>query len=390
MSIVLHDLYQELAERFGVRLLAGKSGLQHEVTWPYLLEDINNTQLLRGHELIITTGMSLSSAAWLSQLIEQLHAKQAAALLLNTGKYIREEDITPALIELCDSLELPLFTVPWHVHLADIMQEGFARIFHSGVESDDLTGYFRNALFYPAQTEQYLPALLEHGFHEEARYQAIVMLFPASPDTDGQPLELLTVQIKSTLNYYSTSYHLFKDQQHLLLLLHQTSDDAVAQCIQALDAMRRTDIPSDFYIAAGRAVQRLSQLHLSYRQALEALRDGRAHKRFLTMFQALGVTQLLYGIEDLELLRAYCLDLIGPLTSYDARHHTNLSTVLWHYLRFDCSIQQVAQEMYTHRNTINYRIQKIKSILQTDLKDPQWRFECLLAFKAWHYLQERK
>ena len=36
--------------------------------------------------------------------------------------------------------------------------------------------------------------------------------------------------------------------------------------------------------------------------------------------------------------------------------------------------------MYTHRNTINYRIRKIKEILNSEIETPEERFQYQLAF----------
>ena len=48
-------------------------------------------------------------------------------------------------------------------------------------------------------------------------------------------------------------------------------------------------------------------------------------------------------------------------------HHTEYLKVLRMYIETDCAIQEIANAMYTHRNTINYRIGKIKEILGKDL-----------------------
>jgi DNA-binding PucR family transcriptional regulator len=40
----------------------------------------------------------------------------------------------------------------------------------------------------------------------------------------------------------------------------------------------------------------------------------------------------------------------------------------------------VAEERYTHRNTINYRIQKIKKIIGCDLKNTEELFPYQVAF----------
>ncbi|WP_243145485.1 helix-turn-helix domain-containing protein, partial [Clostridium neonatale] len=54
------------------------------------------------------------------------------------------------------------------------------------------------------------------------------------------------------------------------------------------------------------------------------------------------------------------------------------------YINNNSSIQAVSEKTFTHRNTINYRIKKIKEILNTDLNNPKDKFNYMLAF----YIEE--
>ena len=59
--------------------------------------------------------------------------------------------------------------------------------------------------------------------------------------------------------------------------------------------------------------------------------------------------------------------MLGALVKYDARNHTDYLEVLYRYLSAECSVQQTAEQMQVHRNTINYKLRQIREILQTDL-----------------------
>ena len=62
MALTLKDMYSLDNNKFALTLYAGEKGLHNILTWVYLMEDIDNTDFLRGDELIITTasGKSLS------------------------------------------------------------------------------------------------------------------------------------------------------------------------------------------------------------------------------------------------------------------------------------------------------------------------------------------
>jgi len=53
---------------------------------------------------------------------------------------------------------------------------------------------------------------------------------------------------------------------------------------------------------------------------------------------------------------------------------------LFFYLKYNGSIQAIAKELFTHRNTIQYRMNKIKELLDCNLEDAKDRFNYQLAF----------
>ena len=72
-------------------------------------------------------------------------------------------------------------------------------------------------------------------------------------------------------------------------------------------------------------------------------------------------------------------DLLQPLLTYDAKHNSNYVEVLEKYLEYNGSIQAVAEAMYTHRNTIIYRVANIKKLLGTELDTTEERFQYQMA-----------
>ena len=73
-------------------------------------------------------------------------------------------------------------------------------------------------------------------------------------------------------------------------------------------------------------------------------------------------------------------DLLQPLLTYDAKHNSNYVEVLEKYLEYNGSIQAVAEAMYTHRNTIIYRVTNIKKLLGTELDTTEERFQYQMAY----------
>ena len=179
MAIQLQTFLQAAHARYGLRLLAGRGGLAHEFTWACLLEDIGNAGFLRGGELVITTGLAALQEHWLRDFVHALEGRQAAALILNTGKYLRESDITDEVRAFCEAHSFPLLLMPWQTHIADLMQEVCALLMEQAQKE--------------RRTEQLLCALLDDTAAPKPPAGETVL--PLYPGADGQPVLLTGRQL---------------------------------------------------------------------------------------------------------------------------------------------------------------------------------------------------
>ena len=81
----------------------------------------------------------------------------------------------------------------------------------------------------------------------------------------------------------------------------------------------------------------------------------------------MNVYKILMAVEDMDILKEYYDKTIRPLADYDQNNNTDLTATLRYYLKNNCSVKETADELFVHRNTINYKLKKIEDILQKDL-----------------------
>lgn len=75
---------------------------------------------------------------------------------------------------------------------------------------------------------------------------------------------------------------------------------------------------------------------------------------------------------------------LKQLKQYDLEKNINLYETLYQYLLHDGSVQAAAQAMHIHKNTFNYRMERIHSMLSIDLNDPLTR-----SYLRFSYLYEQ-
>ena len=392
------DFYQDAKARYGLRLIAGGAGVTREFNWVHLVEDIGNAGFLRGGELVITTGLASLQQDWLRDFLLALMRHQAAALILNTGKYIFEREIPAEVLALCEAQDFPLFVMPWQTHISDIMQEACAALMAAAQEN--------------ARREQLLAALLQRPqaqMREEWRHAtmlasgAVIYLTSAQlralrelEQQGGLPLpytltiftlepdapalqsraerERLLASWRRLLNADGAPYELFEQEGRLLLLRAAGAAPLPKTMLQ----------PPVIAVGESRAHDALAALPLAQREADGALLFGRAgHTEShspLWRFDELGIYQLLLSHGDTALLRAFAAAHLEPLYAYDAAHHTALAETLRAYLLTGGSPAKTAARTFTHRNTIGYRLQKIKELTGCELQTEEERLPFLLAY----------
>lgn len=121
MGFTIEDALRESKKRYKMTLLAGEEGCSNAMSWIQMVEDKTILQQLWGKELVVTTGLGFQSQEKLREFIEQLIKYHSVGLVINTGKYIF--DIDQDIIDYCDELSFPLLTVPWEIHIADMIKD---------------------------------------------------------------------------------------------------------------------------------------------------------------------------------------------------------------------------------------------------------------------------
>lgn len=141
-------------------------------------------------------------------------------------------------------------------------------------------------------------------------------------------------------------------------------------------------------VGVGERCESIADFPRSYRQAKLALRllavaewDDR-----VVRFDDLGVYRLLAGIEDMDEVDRFVKRWIGELLAYDRQRGTDLVRTLAHYLDRGGSYEATSAALIVHRNTLKYRLQRIRQITGLDLSDPETCFNLQLATRAWQTL----
>ena len=97
-------------------------------------------------------------------------------------------------------------------------------------------------------------------------------------------------------------------------------------------------------------------------------------------FDDLRIDDLLANVSDSQLLYSYRHPSVMELIRLDAKNDTSLALTLYEYLRNPIDPTTVARTLSIHKNTLYYRLDKIRDVFGCDIRDGQIVAEVMLTF----------
>jgi Sugar diacid utilization regulator len=144
-------------------------------------------------------------------------------------------------------------------------------------------------------------------------------------------------------------------------------------------------------VGVSRFIADLAGLHKAFEEALAALKVGRKLQGLGSVmhFEGVGSYKLLLSIweHDPEELRALYQETIDPVDRYDRQTASQLLLTLTTFFGNDENLSKTAQDLFAHRHTIRYRLQKIAELTGLSVFKSEDKERLSLGLKARSLLQ---
>ena len=212
--------------------------------------------------------------------------------------------------------------------------------------------------------------------HIENNVRRIVYLIETSIDKDMNVVEIVRNMFPSKTKDFVTAV-----DEHCIILVKElrekeTMEDVekiAASIVETLDA----ETESQTYIAIGTTVTDLKDVSRSFKEAKMALEVGRIFysDKQIVNYEQLGIGRLIYQL-PLPLCKMFIKEVLHGLTIDDFDEET-LATVS-KFFENNLNVSETSRKLFVHRNTLVYRLEKIKKITGLDLRE----FEDAIVFKV--------
>jgi sugar diacid utilization regulator len=166
-------------------------------------------------------------------------------------------------------------------------------------------------------------------------------------------------------------------------------DERLARAAAGLARELDDSLPG-FHLTTGRSRRCADPVDL-YRAGNEArlaVNVGEAEGRSPLAFEDTGAYRLLLPAmsEDPGELERFYAETVEPLVAYDDQYETDLVTTVEAYLDNDGNVAATAKQLFTHRHTIRYRLERVRELCGHDVSATEGREKLGLGLKAMRVL----
>ena len=204
----------------------------------------------------------------------------------------------------------------------------------------------------------------------------VVFLIKFGSNTETSPFDIIQNMFPNS----NQDYVISTGERDIVLVRELKPDTELAELEKTATEIVDT-LASEFYakisIGIGSPAENIKDISRSYREAQAALEVGHifdSDKRIVS-YENLGIGRLIYQL-PVTLCEIF-LNEVFQKGSIDALDRETLSTIQ-SFFENNLNVSETSRKMFVHRNTLVYRLDKIKKITGLDLRE----FENAITFKV--------
>lgn len=371
----------------GAKVVAGCNRLDRKVEYVTVMEVPDIKRWLKGNDFLITSFYSVrKSEEDQCRLIMDL-ADTCSCMAVKTGQYVSR--ISDKVKETADRCGLPILEIPFEKTYIDMIVSIMNLIFEEEGRTEILEKYVKDIIY-----ENYSDEILMtergrlFGFEVDKDYFAAVNLsfrkryIPT--EAERKSLRFLSQTLVQYLMRNDSVRGCYKISLEKGILLLLEGEDA-----------QKLENSIGYYLTEERIRKMWTMGHDKISCAVGPVRKGMKGIRdtYSLSYKAMHVGRKLYQNQILysyEKLQIFCA-LEEALMKEDGRLFTSilepvknqelLDTLMMYYM-CGTNLDQVAEKMYTHKNTVKYRLNRIQEQNKLDLRNPDDNFRIYLAVLA--------
>jgi purine catabolism regulator len=199
---------------------------------------------------------------------------------------------------------------------------------------------------------------------------------------------LLDLQLSESFVTYMLSQH---DKRITLLFMWETErkyEHKIHQVVDRIKEVMQLKSQMGYTLGVGRLYKQIENVVLSLKDAQKAIElKGILGEEESVFFDDMGIFKILCQDHLKEELLSFYKITLKNLVDYDKKRDTHLIDTLESYFEANGNLRKMSEDLYTHYNTILYRMNRIEEITEKKLGLEKDRYALQTALKIRKLLQ---
>ena len=366
----------------GVELVAGEKGLERMVSWSYMVQTRPYADHMnQGNFALIVVDYVRFDFDEVACTMEELNTLGISGLAISVVD--DREWLPQSIIDRANELELPLFYVRWEgASFVDISQSIGSLIVETGVQNKRTGDYLYNLLFGYAINDKYVEKISgQFGLDFTKPYRVGIIVvdrkYGINLEQDEHTYEYYANCLNREVNNMKGNPMFMRFLNKFVLLFEAREDKEIERELESV--LRELDDRPQFKglikstCILGAAYRDPRNFGQSYQEAKslvpkKEMLPNPKHKKVLSA-SSMGIYKYMFNSGNQTEILNYCNEKLNKLEEYDHANGTFLQETLLAYYMNGFSIGKTAEALYIHRNSLQYRINKIEELLEVELDD---------------------
>ena len=372
-----------------IKLIAGERGIYKNISWPYICQTLDFSPWVNGGELMFLTGIGMDiNDEKIMKLIYNCSKKDISGLVILTGSD-GISCISESVKKAADDIKLPIFEMPWNLKLIDVTKDISNYIMKVTFNENKEREFLKSIIFSENLNRNHIVTLMnESGFHLGKLYFIACFKIEEASKKESGHIDYMMNMIKHRMEREKLKFILDFYEDNIVCFIESENIESFNKEKVILKDIKENILTDNASVLGfGGLCYDIFNVHQSYKEALKVIKLKRCNQweNEIIDYEDVGFYKVLFEVNDNYKLKRYCDETLGTILDNDKNY--DLLYTLRVYLMNDCNLINTSKEMFIHRNTLIYRLSKIKTMIKGSLENPVFKNELMNAIMIYDYLQ---
>lgn len=346
------------------KLISGISGLNNQVEKVGILdwEFFSRSEWLfnKGEFVLTSLLFAKDNPGFILEAVKELVKDGAGGLAI---KNIYYNELPVEVVDYSNKNSFPIFIFDNSVYFEDIITEVMDKIRFS--ENHEVLESKIDILIKKGLNKATVKEIaLEINSSFKESFFAVYCKSKRYIDSDSIIALLDSLKRRKKIDLHSTA---LKYRNGILIIFTEDKlqEKSFKSNVDYLISCVSIDV-SEYYIGVSSLHSSLVELDQGIKESLFAQKTGEVSNEAFNYFNDTGIYSILMPFVDESWMHSFYNRIIHPIKSYDEKYNTELFDTAIKYIENDGKIIETANAFFLHKNTIRYRIGKIKELLNME------------------------